>query len=370
MGSPVAKMVVGSAATLALAFGGPRAARGADEPCATVQAARDLPPPWADAVKELERQLAQVPASECQRQTLSIELGEGGARVLAVASDGRRAERTVRKPAALTATALGLVMSIPPEGSAGLAAPLPAPSAAPPAAPAASPTTASTAAGAPAPPAPAAAVDATPAPTSSSAFPAFTGSSAAAPPPTTPPSTAVWVGVGLGGRLAAPGSITMADIEARIDVLLGHWLLFASIRDVPVGLQSSQGIESDPYRELGVGIGAGRRFRLGTTALDVGLEPALAVMRMEVDLPQPQPSGQEDVSGTDVELRIGAFARLWLPLGPSWALTVTADTDVMPNNLVAPDRIDLPPGVVTNEAIPPFPAWTGGLRLGVEGELL
>jgi len=163
----------------------------------------------------------------------------------------------------------------------------------------------------------------------------------------------------------------MADVEARIDVLLGRWLVFAAIRDVPLGLQASQGIEADPYRELGAGIGAGRRFALaGATAVDVGVEPSLTVMRMEIDLPQPQPQATEGIHGEDVELRVGVFARLVLPLGNEWQMSVTADTDVAPSNLFTPTRIDVPAGVVVDQPVPPFPAWTSGLRLGISGELL
>jgi hypothetical protein len=163
----------------------------------------------------------------------------------------------------------------------------------------------------------------------------------------------------------------MADVEARIDVLLGRWLVFAAIRDVPLGLQVSQGVEADPYRELGAGIGVGRRFALGgATAIDVGVEPSLAVMRMEIDLPQPQPAGQEGIHGDDVELRVGLFARLALPLSSAWQLSVTADTDVAPSNLFTPTRIDVPAAVVLDSPVPPFPAWTSGLRLGMSGELL
>jgi hypothetical protein len=147
----------------------------------------------------------------------------------------------------------------------------------------------------------------------------------------------------------------MADIEGRIDLWLDRWLLFATFHDSPVGLQSNQGVDQDAYREAGAGLGVGRRLALGTAALDVALVPSLVAMRVEADLPQ-------DEGASDVELRIGANVRLSLPLSRGWFLSITADTDIVPNGLTSALRVDPLPV--------PFPSWTGGLRLGASGALM
>ena len=63
----------------------------------------------------------------------------------------------------------------------------------------------------------------------------------------------------------------------------------------------------------------------------------------------------------DVELRVGASARLNVPLSPNWRLTLSADTDVIPDFLRSEERI---------APLPAFPSWTSGLCVGVSGEVL
>lgn len=97
MGPALARIMVGSATTLAIALGagGWREARRRARAC---RRAASLSPAWADAVRELERELAQLPGTDRQPQTLSIERAPEGVRIVATARVGRRAERTVRTP--------------------------------------------------------------------------------------------------------------------------------------------------------------------------------------------------------------------------------------------------------------------------------
>src|ERR1700683_4243902 len=84
-----------------------------DEACAGVLAPQDLDPSWASALEDLRRQIAVLPASDCQPMTLSVEPSGSAARVVAVTVDGRMAERRVDLPESLVATALGLLVAIP-----------------------------------------------------------------------------------------------------------------------------------------------------------------------------------------------------------------------------------------------------------------
>src|SRR5579863_9884238 len=81
--------------------------------CARVTAPQDLPEAWASAVADLQRQIAQLPAADCQPMTLSLEPRAGQMRVIAMTDDGRRAARVVGRAADLVPTALGLLMAIP-----------------------------------------------------------------------------------------------------------------------------------------------------------------------------------------------------------------------------------------------------------------
>jgi len=264
--------------------------------------------------------------------TLTLEPADGAVRVVATAADGRRAERTVHHPASLLATALGLVMAIPTDATP------PAPPAAPP--PSTSPPVA------PPPPPPAA--------------------EARAVPPAAPrPAVAAWAGASAGVRLADPTNVTVLDVEARADLFLGPWLALASIRSAVASCLGRQGVDCDVYNDVSFGVGVGRRLQAGVAAVDVALEPSVVWMRMEYDGPAGTegPGGQGDL----VTLRVDASARLAVPLGPSWALTLTIDAGLAPSMAASPTRIPLPAGA--GDA-PPFPAWTGGVRLGASGALL
>jgi hypothetical protein len=292
-------------------------------------------------VAELERQLATLPASDCQPVTLALELGGDGARVTATAADGRRTERPVVHPESLVATALGLVMAIPP-------APAPAQ---PPAVT----------------PAPAAPVAAAPSASAALAIPG--------PPASTPREqegavaqpVSVFVGLDVGGRVAQPTSIAMADVGLHGDLLLAHWLLSAAIRGTPLGLVTAQGLDRDAFHQVSFGLGFGRRLTAGSAAFDLVLEPAILAMSMEYDF-----SDTVETTGSDVELSVDALVRLVLPLGKGWGLTLNLENDVIPGNLSSvPAHLQTPSNAPAGAvAPPPFPSWQGALRIGVQGSLL
>jgi hypothetical protein len=170
-------------------------------------------------------------------------------------------------------------------------------------------------------------------------------------------------------RLTAPTNLTVLDVEARADLLLHPWLLVATIRSAVVSCAGQQGVDCDVYNDVSTGVGVGRRFETGPAAVDLAFEPSVVVMHMEYDFP----AGFEGapVEGTEVALRVDASARLAVPLGPNWALTVTVDGGLSPAMLVSPSQLAVPGGAPKgSEGPPPFPAWMGGVRVGASGALL
>jgi hypothetical protein len=322
------------ACTTAIALA-PEVARAAP-PCARIQPSAELAAPWLEAVHELERQIAQLPAADCQAATLQVEPVDGAARVVATTPDGRRAERVVRSPGSLVATGLGLVMAIPsvPAGS-----------------------------GAPVPAAPAAAA----APPASSAPPPALAPVAGLSNPVAPPRLALWLGADAGGRTALPASVASADVAVHGDVVLDHWLFTITVRDSVVGFAPAQGFDNDAFREVNVALGVGRRIEVGETAFDLIFAPAISAMRFEWDF-----GNLGESAGEDVELSVNALARAALRISKSWALTLTVESELVPGNLTgAPGRVPIPAGVPAGTSLPPsFPAWTGGIRFGAMGAVL
>src|ERR1019366_3388322 len=131
VGDALTRCICGGTTSFALLAGAPCVAR-ADDECARVTAAPDLPPAWSSALHDLTEQLAALGSTHCHPLTLTLEPVDGEMRLVAVADDGRRAERRVARPSLLVPIALGLAISIPGEPPAGAPAPAPGGTAAPP----------------------------------------------------------------------------------------------------------------------------------------------------------------------------------------------------------------------------------------------
>jgi hypothetical protein len=267
---------------------------------------------------------------------LSIEAEEGGVRIVAIASDGATTERTVHGADSLVATAMGLIMTIPPTSAPE---------------PVGGPTTATP---------PAATAPASVPPPSEQPQPETHPAAAL-----TEPSREVWLGLSAGLRLTAPTGVSVLDVEARADLFLGKWLLLANVRSAVVSCTGQQGVDCDVYNDVSAGVGVGRRVRTGDARFDFAFEPSFVWMHMEYDYPP----GSEDVEvdGSELALRLDASVRLAVPVGPRWMCTVTLDGGLAPSMLVNPARLRLPE---PDTQPPPFPAWSGGIRVGASGALL
>ena len=314
------------ALTATVVLGVVSAVAGGDGACAGVriEMGADLGQEWEVAVRQLREELARLGRGDCERVTLSVRRERGAVLLVAAGADGRRAERVLEQAAALVPTALGLVLSIPPE---------------PPGSPVHVPSAESSS--------PPVARDRVPEPS-----PATTGARA----------VSAWLGFGVGARVGQPTSVVMADIEGRADLLLNHWLLMASFRYAPVGIVRDLRLDIDAYHEIAIGLGVGRSLDVGPISFDFALTPTLVAAKMEGDAKAGEDRDTDDVRQSDIQLRIGASARGLLPVGRSWRLTFSSDAEIAPAEAAAPVRLD--------PRLPPLPSWTAGLRVGATGELL
>jgi|HubBroStandDraft_6_1064221.scaffolds.fasta_scaffold63667_2 hypothetical protein len=325
MGDALARFVFAGTASLAVLTGTVRGVR-AQEPCARLVAPPDLGPRWLEAMQELTRELAELPPAQCRPMTLVVEPVDGAVRLTAQAQDGQRAARMVAQPSLLVPVALGLVVSGAPDAAAEEE---------------------------PTPPPPANAVP----PARSAEVSAPSSPSRPVPPSAVganPHPVAIWLGIAMGARIGVPSTISMVDVEGRLDLRVDPLLLFVLFRNVPVGFVAGQGFDGDAYHESSIAFGVGRSFPFGRSVFDVSIAPSLVTMRLSKDVPT-------HARANDVELRVGASARLNVPLSPNWRLTLALDTDVIPDFLRSEERID---------PLPAFPSWTTGLCLGVSGAVL
>jgi hypothetical protein len=295
----------------------------------SVDVSPNLDPVWMDAMTELRAALArELTGRECVPVELRVEPSPGGVLVRARSADGRETSRPVKDPRALVPVVLGLLATAPVE-------PLPPAETAESHAHALPPT-------APTTPSARADVDST-------------GLRSPGPMNGTPSAVSVGLGLSTGIRAGVPTDVAMWDNELRVDVLLHDWILLANMRYAFLGVVSGIPVDSDAYEEIAVGFGAGRELRWGRNTLDMTASPSVAFVNLERDTPV-------EVSGERAQVRIGAAARYGHALGAGWKLTITLDTEVAPSSLIRNRHVD--------PELPPIPAWTAGLRLGAEANLL
>jgi hypothetical protein len=160
--------------------------------------------------------------------------------------------------------------------------------------------------------------------------------------------------------------MAMIDLHAFGELLLDRWLVALSLGGSPTAVTGAQGLDDDAYREVSAALAAGRHVDLGAAALDVAGAVSIVAMRMEYDYPD----GHE-TSGNDLELGVGAIARLDLPVSRDWALTVSVEGRALPGNAFSASTLDVPAGETSSAgAPPPFPVWSAALRVGAMAELL
>ncbi len=304
--------------------------------CAGIEVvgASDLSASWATATEDLRKQMPVAAPGACAAMTLTVQSdAEGQARLVATSKDGRRAERLVDKPSSLGSMALGLVASLPPDEMRGDVKTMSAPDqqTAPPS---------STAPEITKPPTP------TPAPTSQTPAAANAASS---------DSPHVWLGGGLGARAAEPSATGMLDLEAHGDLEVRHWFLTVSLR-YGSSIGETLTTSDATYEETVIGIGVGRTFPIGKTALQILIEPSIASVTIDDD------DDANGSAGSRSEVRAGAAVRWSIPLDNLWRFAISADSDLSPRSLAHYVYVD--------SSLPPLPLWTGGLRLGVTGRLL
>jgi hypothetical protein len=286
--------------------------------------ADDLSPTWREAGIRLRSELAASEAP-CVSATLLVEnASNGGARLSATTPDGRHTERVLTKVSALSPTAMGIVASLPPDP---------------------------------------------PAPTVESQSPREHFTSAIEEPTAddvsenaarnrAAASPQLWLGASAGPRIGAPTMLGMLDIEGHAYFEMDNWLVAASLR-FGTSLGESAVAADDSYYEIVGSLGAGRRFQIGASSLDVLLSPEIASASLADN-----DDGYEGVPPgvARTEARVGASIGWWTSFRDESRIGISVDSDIAPYGLLH--------GVRSAQTEPPIPAWTASLQLSVAGRVL
>ncbi len=284
--------------------------------------ADDLSPAWREAADRLRSELAAGDAP-CVSATLLVENAtDGAARLSATTPDGRHTERVLTKVSALVPTALGIVASLPPDPP--IAAPVTK-----------SPRT-----------------NFARVPEQTTAAEVGKADLTTARDEATPK---VFVGVSAGARVAAPTPLGMLDIEGHAYFEMNRWLVTASFR-YGTSLGESAVAADDSYSELVGSLGAGRRFQIGASSLDLVVSPEIASATLDDD------DDGETAGIARLEARVGASMCWWTTFRDESRVGLMLDTDFAPYGLFHAVR--------SAQGEAPIPAWTAGFQLTVAGRVL
>ncbi len=317
---------VGASFVLLLAL--PASAQ-ADTPCRRVKLVEraGLPEALREAAHVLRTELDSLSSEDCVDITLVLEAAGTRGRLVAITRDGQHTEREVEEPSSLRALAIGLIAAPTPE----------------------------------------------PAPPMSNDDP-LRPSAAERPPKDTEPvaepeparratkmsprdrSLHFVLGAETGVRMGEPTRVAMSEVVLRAHVSARDWLVGINARYAPFGARvGGSKVPGFTYSEAGMGIDLGRRVRLGLGALDLFVSPGVAITTMVGDVPD------DDVGGTDYDVRVSGAARFLFPFAGSWRPSATLDAAVSPLSLGSPKSLD--------PVLPFLPTWSIGLRVGAAGDL-
>ena len=165
------------------------------------------------------------------------------------------------------------------------------------------------------------------------------------------PTFGVEAGGGVGGRIAGGQAYLSVAAGGFAQLRAGDWLFGMSARWDVFQTKSDVAVDSFEMETVGAGISVGRRFRAGFGDVDLGVSPRLVAETQSFFRTK-----SDEVADTQTDVRLAGFARA--VFGHSaLRLFAEADAELSPGRIRRNIRID--------PALPPLPAWSAGVAVGV-----
>jgi hypothetical protein len=192
-------------------------------------------------------------------------------------------------------------------------------------------------------------------PTTPAPAPARTPDGAGRREPSSAPPESASFGVEIGGSLAgriagsegyfSPAPSAFAQLRART------WLFGMSARWDFIQLKSDVDVRGFEMETTAVGLALARRFSPSFGNVDVGVSPRL------LEETQSYVTDSREIVFRDADVRLAAFARSALGHG-AWRFFLEADAELSTSRVRREVRLD--------PSLPPLPAWSAGLGLGLQ----
>lgn len=178
------------------------------------------------------------------------------------------------------------------------------------------------------------------------------------PPPPPPPVTQSRMELGAGGAARWGGKPSMAGggVAAFADLEDSGWLAGVSARwEFADGFVSAPTPSGFNMASGAVGVTVGRRIRTAALACDLLAGPAVVFESEEAF--GLTAGSTEGIEASALDARLGAAVRASAPTSSKWRFYATGDVELSPRRLVHVKRL--------NADLPPLPAWTSGIALGL-----
>ena len=156
-------------------------------------------------------------------------------------------------------------------------------------------------------------------------------------------------------RLGGNPLIVGAGLAVSAGLVEGNWLVGVDARwEFADGFVSANPPSGFSMDSGAIGVAVGHRSRIGAFACDALLGPTFVIESQEADGPAPASDG---IGTSAVDGRVDLTLRATGPTTSRVRMYAAGDIEVSPHRLAHPKQLD--PG------LPPLPAWSSGLALGV-----
>jgi hypothetical protein len=180
----------------------------------------------------------------------------------------------------------------------------------------------------------------------------------ASPQPARPPlGSHMEFSAAAAARLGGNPLIVGAGLAAFAGLVEGNWLLGVDARwEFADGFVSANPPSGFSMDSGAIGVAVGHRSRIGAFACDALVGPTFVIESQEAFGPMP---ASEGIGSSAVDARVDLTLRATGPTTSHVRMYAAGDIEVSPHRLAHPKQLD--------PELPPLPAWSSGLALGVAG---